>query len=316
MNMVGDRGQGESIWLGFFLYDVLMRFAEVAKTTGDVPFAERCQAEAAQLQQQIEQQGWDGEWYRRAYFDDGMPLGSATNDECQIDSIPQSWSVLSGAGDSARSRSGMEEVYRRLVRRDDALVQLLDPPFDKSALNPGYIKGYVPGVRENGGQYTHGALWATMAFAALGDRERAWELFRMINPVNHAQSPGDINRYKVEPYVVAADVYAVPPHTGRGGWTWYTGSAGWMYRLIVESLLGVRLEHNRLRFVPCLPLDWKTFKVHYRFRETMYHITVRQSGTEHQAMSVTVDGIQQADHAIRLVDDRREHSAEVTIPSA
>jgi cyclic beta-1,2-glucan synthetase len=212
MNMVGDRGQGESIWLGFFLYDVLMRFAEVAKTTGDVPFAERCQAEAAQLQQQIEQQGWDGEWYRRAYFDDGTPLGSATNDECQIDSIPQSWSVLSAAGEATRSRLGMEAVYRRLVRRDDALIQLLDPPFDKSALNPGYIKGYVPGVRENGGQYTHGALWATMAFAALGDRERAWELFRMINPVNHAQSPGDINRYKVEPYVVAADVYAVPPH--------------------------------------------------------------------------------------------------------
>ncbi|MGB4888857.1 MAG: glycosyl hydrolase family 65 protein, partial [Nitrospira sp.] len=316
MNMVGDRGQGESVWLGFFLYDVLMRFAEVAKTTGDVPFAERCQAEAAQLQQQIEQQGWDGEWYRRAYFDDGTPLGSATNDECQIDSIPQSWSVLSAAGEATRSRLGMEAVYRRLVRRDDALIQLLDPPFDKSALNPGYIKGYVPGVRENGGQYTHGALWATMAFAALGDRERAWELFRMINPVNHAQSPGDINRYKVEPYVVAADVYAVSPHIGRGGWTWYTGSAGWMYRLIVESLLGLKLEGNRLRFIPCLPRDWKAFKVHYRFRETLYHITVRQSGTDKQAVSVTVDGIQQADHAIRLVDDRREHSAEVTIPSA
>ena len=316
MNMVGDRGQGESVWLGFFLYDVLMRFAEVAKTTGDVPFAERCQAEAAQLQQQIEQQGWDGEWYRRAYFDDGTPLGSATNDECQIDSIPQSWSVLSAAGEATRSRLGMEAVYRRLVRRDDALIQLLDPPFDKSALNPGYIKGYVPGVRENGGQYTHGALWATMAFAALGDRERAWELFRMINPVNHAQSPGDINRYKVEPYVVAADVYAVSPHIGRGGWTWYTGSAGWMYRLIVESLLGLKLEGNRLRFIPCLPRDWKAFKVHYRFRETLYHITVRQSGTDKQAVSVMVDGIQQADHAIRLVDDRREHSAEVTIPSA
>jgi cellobiose phosphorylase len=312
MNMVGDRGQGESVWLGFFLHDVLMRFAEVAQTKGDVPFAERCQSEAAQLQQHIEQQGWDGEWYRRAYFDDGSPLGSATNDECQIDSIPQSWSVLSGAGEITRSRSGMEAVYRRLVRRDDALIQLLDPPFDKSALNPGYIKGYVPGVRENGGQYTHGALWATMAFAALGDRERAWELFRMINPVNHARSPEDINRYKVEPYVVAADVYAVSPHIGRGGWTWYTGSAGWMYRLIVESLLGLRLEGNRLRFVPCLPPDWKTFNVHYRFRETTYHITVRQSGAETKTMSVTVDGVHRADHAIPLVDDRREHSAEVT----
>ncbi|MBX3370936.1 MAG: protein ndvB, partial [Nitrospira sp.] len=314
MNMVGDRGQGESVWLGFFLHDVLMRFAEIAGTKGDGPFAERCHSEAAQLQRTIEEQGWDGEWYRRAYFDDGTPLGSATNDECQIDSIPQSWSVLSGAGDSTRSRLGMEAVYRRLVRRDDALVQLLDPPFDKSTLNPGYIKGYVPGVRENGGQYTHGALWATMAFAALGDRERAWELFGMINPVHHARSPENINTYKVEPYVVAADVYAVSPHTGRGGWTWYTGSAGWMYRLIVESLLGLRLEHNRLRFVPCLPKEWATFKVHYRFRQTMYHITVRQSGTDQQAMSVTVDGMQQADQTIPLVDDRREHSAEVTLP--
>ena len=315
MNMVGDRGQGESVWLGFFLYDVLMRFAEIARTKGDGSFAERCHLEAAQLQNAIEEQGWDGEWYRRAYFDDGTPLGSTTNDECQIDSIPQSWSVLSEAGETTRSRLGMEAVYRRLVRRDDALIQLLDPPFDKSALNPGYIKGYVPGVRENGGQYTHGALWATMAFAALGDRERAWELFRMINPVNHTRSREDLNRYKVEPYVVAADVYAVSPHIGRGGWTWYTGSAGWMYRLIVESLLGVRLEHNTLRFVPCLPQDWKAFKVHYRFRETIYHIAVRQSDAEKKAMSVTVDGVHQADHAIRLVDDRREHSAEVTIPT-
>lgn len=315
MNMVGDHGQGESIWLGFFLYDVLMRFAEVARTKGDAPFTERCRTEAAQLQQSIEQQGWDGEWYRRAYFDDGSPLGSAGNDECQIDSIPQSWSVLSGAGDATRSRSGMEAVYRRLVRRDDALIQLLDPPFDKSPLNPGYIKGYVPGVRENGGQYTHAALWATMAFAALGDHKRAWELFRMINPVNHAHSPEGMGTYKVEPYVVAADVYAVSPHTGRGGWTWYTGSAGWMYRLIVESLLGLRLEGATLRFVPCLPLDWKTFKIHYRYRETLYHITLLQSRAEKGEITVTVDGIRRADHAIPLADDRQEHSVEVTIPA-
>jgi cellobiose phosphorylase len=316
MNMVGDRGQGESVWLGFFLYDVLMRFAEVAQTKGDAAFAERCRIEAAQLHQNIEKEGWDGEWYRRAYFDDGSPLGSSDNDECQIDSIPQSWSVLSGAGDATRSRSGMEAVYRRLVRPDDALIQLLDPPFDKSALNPGYIKGYVPGVRENGGQYTHGALWATMAFAALGDRARAWELFRMINPVNHARSPEGIGTYKVEPYVVAADVYAVSPHTGRGGWTWYTGSAGWMYRLIIESLLGLNLEGNTLRFVPCLPADWNTFTVHYRHRETLYHITLRQSGAEKSEMAVTVDGIRRDDHAVPLIDDRQEHSVEVTIPAA
>ena len=190
MDMVGKQGRGESIWLGFFLYDVLMQFTKVARLRGDLSFAERCQSEAAHMRQNIEQHGWDGEWYRRAYFDDGSPLGSASNPECQIDSIAQSWSVLSGAGDASRSRMAMSALDRRLVRRDHALIQLLDPPFDKSNLNPGYIKGYVPGVRENGGQYTHAAIWAAMAFAALGDRRRAWELLAMINPVNHARISG------------------------------------------------------------------------------------------------------------------------------
>ncbi|HEU4793556.1 MAG TPA: protein ndvB, partial [Nitrolancea sp.] len=289
MNMVGEQGQGESIWLGFFLYDVLMRFAEVARLRGDLSFAERCREEAAGARRNIEEHGWDGEWYRRAYFDDGTPLGSASNDECQIDSIPQSWSVLSRAGDATRSRLAMDAVYRRLVRRDYALIQLLDPPFDKSHLNPGYIKGYVPGVRENGGQYTHGALWAVMAFAALGDSARAWELFTMINPVSHAGSSQGVGVYKVEPYVVAADVYALSPHTGRGGWTWYTGSAGWMYRLIVESLLGLRLEVDALSFAPCIPADWTEFKVHYRDRETVYHITVRQKSGDNGQTTVAID---------------------------
>jgi cellobiose phosphorylase len=205
-------------------------------------------------------------------------------------------------------------VDRLLVRRDHGLIQLLDPPFDKSDLNPGYIKGYVPGVRENGGQYTHAAIWAAMAFAQLGDSSRAWELLAMINPVNHAGSPEKSATYKVEPYVVAADVYAVSPHIGRGGWTWYTGSAGWMYRLIVESLLGLRLETDKLRFAPCLPGDWDVFKVHYRYRETVYHITVLQPG-DGSAASVTVDGVEQPDNAIPLLDDRHEHSVEVRIPA-
>ena len=216
----------------------------------------------------IEQHGWDGEWYRRAYFDDGSPLGSAGNAECRIDSIAQSWSVLSGAGGAERSRAAMEALDRHLVRREDGLVQLLDPPFDKSASNPGYIKGYVPGVRENGGQYTHAAIWAAMAFAELGDSRRAWEIFSMINPVNHAQSAAAVATYKVEPYVMAADVYAAAPHTGRGGWTWYTGSAGWMYRLALESLLGLRLEGDKLRLAPCLPASWPGFKLRYRYRDT------------------------------------------------
>jgi len=313
MNMVGEHGRGESVWLGLFEYDVLMRFAEVARLRGDLSFAERCRQESTRLRQSVDQHAWDGEWYRRAYFDDGTPLGSASNDECQIDSIPQSWSVLSGAGDATRSRLAMDAVYRRLVRRDHALIQLLDPPFDKSDLNPGYIKGYVPGVRENGGQYTHGALWAVMAFAALGDRARAWELFTMINPVRHAGSAEGINTYKVEPYVVAADVYALFPHTGRGGWTWYTGSAGWMYRLIVESLLGLRLEVDILSFAPCLPVEWNEYKIHYRYRETVYHVTVLQGSVGREA-SLTVDGVVQSTKALRLVDDRREHSVVVTIP--
>jgi cellobiose phosphorylase len=207
----------------------------------------------------------------------------------------------------------MNALDRRLVRRDHALIQLLDPPFDKSELNPGYIKGYVPGVRENGGQYTHAAIWAAMAFAALGDRRRAWELLAMINPVNHARSPEGIATYKVEPYVVAADVYAVSPHTGRGGWTWYTGSAGWMYRLIVESLLGLRLEVDKLHVAPCLPADWKGFTVHYRYRETLYHISVLQVSTGNGETNVIVDGVEQYDEAIPLVDDRQEHSVEVKV---
>jgi len=313
MNIVGERGKGESVWLGFFLYEVLKQFGRVARARGDMSFAERCQAEADQVRRNIEQHGWDGEWYRRAYFDDGTPLGSASNAECRIDSIAQSWAVLSGAGDARRSRMAMEAVDKRLVRRDHALIQLLDPPFDKSTLNPGYIKGYVPGVRENGGQYTHGAIWAAMAFAALGDSRRAWELTAMINPLNHAGSAEAIAAYKVEPYVVAADVYAVSPHTGRGGWTWYTGSAAWMYRLVVESILGLRLEVDKLRFVPCLPADWEAFKLHYRYRETVYHIAVMQTRAGNGEMSVTVDGVEQHDKAIPLVDDRQEHSVEVRI---
>jgi cellobiose phosphorylase len=313
MNIVGEHGKGESVWLGFFLYEVLLRFAEVARTRGDLSFADRCRIEADQVRLNIEQNGWDGEWYRRAYFDDGSPLGAASNPECRIDSIAQSWSVLSGAGDAKRSRMAMEAVDRRLVRRDHALIQLLEPPFDKSDMNPGYIKGYVPGVRENGGQYTHGAIWVAMAFAALGDSRRAWELLAMINPVNHARSPEGIATYKVEPYVVAADVYALSPHNGRGGWTWYTGSAGWMYRLIVESLLGLRLEVDKLRFAPCLPADWKAFKVYYRYRETVYEIDVLQQFAGKGDTSVTVDGVPQPDRAISLVDDRRNHSVEVVI---
>jgi cellobiose phosphorylase len=316
MNLVGELGRGESVWLGFFLYQVLRRFADLASRRGDSIFSERCQSEAAHLRQSIEQNGWDGQWYRRAYFDDGSPLGSASNPECQIDSVAQSWSVLSGIGDAERSRMAMSALEDQLVDRDHGLIKLLAPPFDKSNLDPGYIRGYVPGVRENGGQYTHAAIWAAMAFAAMGDSARAWELFSMINPVNHSRSREAIATYKVEPYVIAADTYAVAPHTGRGGWTWYTGSAGWMYRLAVESLLGLRLEVDKLHIAPCFPADWTGFKVHYRFRETVYHITILQSPNGDGEMSVKVDDVSSADKTVPLTNDLQEHFVEVTFVPA
>ena len=315
MNRVGEAGRGESVWLGFFSCEVLSRFADVARLHADEPFALHCEDEVAKLRITLEQHGWDGEWYRRAYFDDGTPLGSAANDECRIDSIAQSWSVLSGMAPSERRQQAMDSLDRYLVRRDAGLVQLLDPPFDSSSLDPGYIKGYVPGVRENGGQYTHAAIWATMAFAELGDSARAWELLRMINPVNHGIDAAQMDVYKVEPYVVSADVYAVEPHVGRGGWSWYTGSAGWMYRLIVESLLGLRLEAGRLRFAPVLPDDWEGFSLSYRYRDTWYRIELRHSAASTLG-SVWLDGVVQPDGHIPLIDDGHEHSVDLNHPRA
>jgi cellobiose phosphorylase len=314
MNRVGKDGRGESVWLAFFLYDVLTRFAPLARSRNDSAFADRCLAQARQLQQNIEQNAWDGQWYRRAYFDNGEALGSQSNLECQIDSLPQSWSVLSGAGEPSRSRQAMQSVDQRLVRRDAGLIQLFDPPFDKSPLNPGYIKAYIPGVRENGGQYTHGAIWTTMAFAVMGETERAWELFTLLNPVRHGGSPGRIATYKVEPYVVAADVYAVAPHTGRGGWTWYTGSASWMYRLLIETLLGVNLEGDQLRLAPLLPQAWDTFKIHYRYRQTVYHITISRLAPEVAAAGVlTLDGLEIPGTTLPLQDDQLEHAVELKV---
>ncbi len=324
MNLVGKDGKGESVWLAWFLLENLELFAGVARDRGDTDFADACSSQAALLRSNIEAEAWDGAWYRRAYFDDGTPLGSSTNDECQIDSISQSWAVISGGGDPARARQAMAAVDQRLVRRDAKLIQLFDPPFDKSDLEPGYIKGYVPGVRENGGQYTHAAIWTTMAFAMMGDTEHAWELFAMLNPVNHGSTPAAIERYKVEPYVMCADVYWASPHTGRGGWTWYTGAAGWMYRMAVETLLGLQLEVDRLRMAPCIPAHWDSCKIHYRYRETVHHITVRRVGEQTgRKIRVTIDGkavegatIDPAGRPqgiIPLMDDRKEHHVEVTL---
>ena len=313
MNRVGEEGRGESVWLGFFLYDALLRFSPLARTRGDGVFADRCLDAAETLRTRLEEHAWDGAWYRRAWFDDGTPLGSSTSGECRIDSISQSWSVLSGAGDPLRARQAMASLSEHLVRRDTGVVQLLHPPFDNTPKDPGYIRGYVPGVRENGGQYTHAAIWATMAFAELGDRDQAWELLRMINPINHALDAAQAAVYKVEPYVVAADVYAVAPHVGRGGWTWYTGSAGWMYRLMTESLLGLRREGDTLRLSPCLPAQWPGFAMDYRYGESLYRLDVVQEPGA--APGLWLDGDALPGLVVPLRDDGATHSVRIVLPA-
>jgi cellobiose phosphorylase len=312
MDKVGIHGKGESVWLAFFLYDVLIKFSKISQTHNDSAFAEKCKSEADKLRKNIEVNAWDGEWYKRAYFDDGTPLGSHVNAECSIDSISQSWSVISGAANKTRSEIAMESAYKNLVRKDISIIQLLNPPFDKSDLNPGYIKGYVAGVRENGGQYTHAAIWLVMAFAAMGDNRRTWELLSMINPLNHSTTPDEADVYKAEPYVAAADVYAAKKHIGRGGWTWYTGSAGWMYQLILESFLGLKREGNILRMQPCVPAEWNSFIIHYKYEQTMYHISVSQTDGINKS-KVTVDGNDQFDNVVHLVNDEKEHVVQVII---
>src|SRR5215203_1870949 len=314
MDQVGNKGRGESIWLAFFLYDVLIKFSTVACTNGDVVFADNCKKEAATLQSNIEKSGWDGEWYRRAYFDDGTPLGSKENEECRIDAIAQSWSVLSGAGSDERKNKAMTSLNKHLVRRDLKLIQLLDPPFDAKGPNPGYIRGYVPGVRENGGQYSHAAIWTLMAFAALGDREKVWELFSMIQPIQHALDADAIQVYKVEPYVMVADIYANQSHKGRGGWTWYTGSAGWMYQFIIASLVGIELKKDQLSFNPCFPYEWSSIEIQYKYGKSIYHFTVFQLPAPKESWwkGGSSEG---KGNIITLTDDGLEHRFEVHIQS-
>lgn len=314
MNRVGRGGKGESVWLAFFLCDVLESFAKLAQSRGDHACAEKCRSEARRLSERIDAVAWDGSWYLRAFFDDGRPLGSAQNSQCQIDLLPQSWAVISGATDPHRARQALEAAMARLVDPDAAMIRLFDPPFNGTELDPGYIRGYIPGVRENGGQYTHAAIWAVMAVARLGDAQEAWRLFSLLNPIRHADSPERASRYRVEPYVVAADVYSAKGHEGRGGWTWYTGSASWMYRLLVEDLLGLRLKVDTLTFMPLFPAEWNEYAVHYRYRNTLYHIRVVKIGkTSTRVNRVVLDGVDQPDKSIHLIDDGKEHPAVVEI---
>ncbi len=310
MNRVGEEGKGESIWLGWFLHATLSAFAPLAEQRGEAARAAAWRQHAVGLQSALEQEGWDGNWYRRGYFDDGTPLGSAESSECRIDSIAQSWSVLSGAADPGRGARAMAAVDQHLVRRDDGVVLLFTPPFDRTAHDPGYIKGYPPGVRENGGQYTHAAIWSMIAFAMLGDGDKAAELFSLVNPINRSSTPADALRYKVEPYVVCADVYAAPAHVGRGGWTWYTGSAGWMHRAGLEWILGFRLKGDSLRLDPCVPRAWPRFEIQFRYRSTRYEIAIENPrGVSRGIAHAALDGraVPERPLQIALMDDGKVH---------
>jgi cyclic beta-1,2-glucan synthetase len=274
MNRVGREGRGESVWLGWFLHQNLREFAKLASARGEHEHAARWQTHLESLAVALEREAWDGDWYRRAYFDDGTPLGSSGDAECRIDSIAQSWGVLSGVADTDRAVRAMESVDRHLVRRAQGQILLFTPPFDRTPLDPGYIKGYVPGIRENGGQYTHAAVWTVLAFAVLEDGDRAGELFQMLNPITHTGTAADVERYGAEPYAVAADVYAEHPHVGRGGWTWYTGAAGWLYRAGIESILGLQVRGAALHVDPCIPRSWTGYTMRLRFRSATYEIRV------------------------------------------
>ncbi|MBI5032142.1 MAG: hypothetical protein HZB51_16550 [Chloroflexi bacterium] len=308
MNQVGIKGHGESVWLGWFLCATLTRFAELCDIRGDKEQAATYRQRAGELSKAIEASAWDGAWYHRAYYDDGTPLGSATNGDCQIDSISQSWAVLSETADPARATQAMESVANRLVRPGEQLLQLLTPPFDKTLRDPGYIKGYPPGIRENGGQYTHAAVWAVWAFAELGQGDRAESLFHLLNPIYHSDTPEKIARYRVEPYVIAADVYSALSHAGRGGWTWYTGSSGWMYRLGLEALLGIRRKGKVLQIDPCIPKRWQSYQVTYRVGESTFHIRVdNPSGINRGVKAILLDGNVLSGNEILLLDDGGQH---------
>ena len=314
MNKVGAGGKGESVWNAWFFATVLTAFADLAERRGEPDDANWCRERAEQLRIALEANAWDGAWYRRAYFDDGTPLGSAQNDECQIDALPQAWSVISGMAKADRAESAMDSVQKRLVRISDKLIQLFDPPFDKGSLQPGYIKGYVPGIRENGGQYTHAATWVALATALQGRGDRAVELWNLINPVYHAITADEVQRYKVEPYVACADIYGALPHTGRGGWTWYTGSASWLYRVAIETILGFQLRNGTLRIKPCIPMNWPGFELKYRHGSTTYRILVDNSaGTGRGVRSVELDGHALPKHTVPLVDDSKTHKVRVEL---
>ncbi len=312
-NRVGPEGRGESVFVGWFLHSILGTFGALCETRADPMRASRYRLERERLGTMLEQ-AWDGEWYRRAYFDDGTPLGSAQNDEGKIDSVAQTWAVISGAASPKHAERAMDAVRAHLVRRSSKTVLLLSPPFNKSALDPGYIKSYLPGVRENGGQYTHAAQWVVLALARLGSGDEAAELFHMLNPINHSRTAAEVGHYKTEPYAVAGDVYDHPAHSGRGGWTWYTGSSGWMYRVAVEELIGLRQRGQTFSVDPCIPSSWPGFLVRWRHGKTHYEIAVENPEQRCRGIASVVPVGRSVDtQAIPLVDDGQSHTVKVTL---
>lgn len=314
MNRVGEQGRGESVWLGWFLNTTLTGFAAVASARNEPARAAKWLTHAATLAVSLEREAWDGEWYRRGYFDDGTAFGSVSNEECRIDSIAQSWSVLSGAANPARTVQAMQQVETQLIRRNEGLALLFTPPFDQTPLDPGYIKGYPPGLRENGGQYSHAATWSIIAFAKLGEGEKAMELFSLLNPINHTNTRTGLRRYRAEPYVMAADVYSVAPHVGRGGWTWYTGAAGWLYRAGLESVLGFQLHGDHLVISPCIPGMWPGFEIRFAYRSSRYEIVVENpDAVSSGVIRAELDGVAVVGEIIPLRDDGATHHVRVTL---
>jgi cellobiose phosphorylase len=307
------RGQGESVWLGWFLATCLQRFAYVCDTLGEATRAQELRAESRRIGERTDAAAWDGAWYVRAFDDDGKPFGSAASRECRIDALPQAWSVLSHAGSAEHRKQALESAWEALVRPHEQIAVLLTPPFDRTTRDPGYIKAYPPGVRENGGQYTHAAVWLAWALAEAGETERAWSLCRMLCPARHAARPADVTRYRVEPYVLAADVYGPPLHTGRGGWTWYTGAASWYRRFIVEALLGIRWKAEEIVFHPLLPADWDGFEATLRHGTTTWHVRVRRD-TSIEDVEVDLDGIRQPGRGVARDEDGGEHVVSVRTP--
>jgi cyclic beta-1,2-glucan synthetase len=314
MNRVGEHGRGESVWLGWFLHATLTAFAPLAQGRGELAMSTAWLGQAGKLRAALEQHAWDGDWYRRGFFDDGTPLGSAANDECRIDAIAQSWSVISGAANAGRAAKAMDSLEQHLLKREPPLAMLFTPPFEKSRQEPGYVKAYPRGIRENGGQYTHAAVWTMIALALQGKAERALEVFGMLNPIRRATTRADAQRYKVEPYAVAADIYSEAPHDGRGGWTWYTGSAGWLYRGALEWILGLRVRENRLTLTPCVPTSWPGYSLTYHHRKTPYQISVDRYPGANAMPLLTIDGEVQKPgrNVVEMVDDGATHSVHVS----